>query len=172
VRDVAQAVAGALGGQPAPEERLREADEQHGVDRGDEAVGWDREGTPRLLDPAQVDDGQHDHEADRQRHRMGRERGNRAGDGGNARDDRDGDREDVVDQQRGGGDQGRVLAEVPAAHGVRAATVRIGVTRLAVGGDDDHQQRDDRRSQPRRQIEEPQSPEAEDEDDLLGRVGD
>ena len=60
--------------------------------------------------------------------------------------DRHGDGEDVVGQQRRPGDERRRLAEVLAGHDVGPAARRVGVDRLAVRDDDDHQQDARRRS--------------------------
>ena len=67
---------------------------------------------------------------------------------------------------------GRPPAEVGPADGVRAAAVRIGVAGLPVRRDDDDQQRDDARAPARASGAAAQAAEAEDEQDLLGRVGD
>ena len=52
-----------------------------------------------------------------------------------------------------------------------AAAVRVGAAGLPVGGDDHHQQDDDAEPDPRGQVQQREAAEAEDEDDLLGRVG-
>ena len=52
--------------------------------------------------------------------------------------------QDVVDHQRRRGQQSRAVAQVFGGHGVRAATLRIGLDRLPVAEVDDDQQDDDR----------------------------
>jgi hypothetical protein len=68
------------------------------------------------------------------------ERGHRGGQRRDAGRDRNGHRQHVVDQQRGGGRERRVLADVVLGDEISAASLRVGRHRLAVGGDDDGQQ--------------------------------
>jgi len=93
-----------------------------------------------LLDATQVDDSHQKHANKTERHRVF---GVEASCGANCEDasgDADGDREDVVDQQRCPGNQRRHLAEVLAADHIRAATGRVGVDRLAIAHHHDHHQ--------------------------------
>ena len=55
--------------------------------------------------------------------------------------DADRDGKDVVDEQGGGGDESRPLAQIVMGDDIGAAAVRIGMYGLPVGGaDDDHEQ--------------------------------
>ena len=88
------------------------------------------------------------------------------------RGDRDGDGEDVVGEERRGGDESGHDAEVLPRDGVRAAAAGIGEDRLPVReGDEDEQPDDDGRD--RDDVRERDGAEdREDEEGLLGGVGD
>jgi hypothetical protein len=167
-----EAIVGAFGRDPRAEGDLREAHDQHGVDRNHEPVGGHRERSSRLLDAAQVDHSQEPDEPNRERDGVMGERGHRARDGGHARNYRHGNGEHVVDQQRRGRDQRCVFTEIVATHGVGAASVRVCEAGLTIGSDDDQQQQDHRCRQPRREVEQGQPPKPKDQHDLLGGVRD
>jgi hypothetical protein len=65
-------------------------------------------------------------------------------DGEDACGHRDGDGEQVVDQDRGTGDQCRIDAKVLACDDVRSPVHRVGLHRLAVARDDDEHQEGNR----------------------------
>jgi len=65
-----------------------------------------------------------------------------------------------------------VRPQVLAADGVRASAVGVGEAGLAVRRDDDREQRDDADRDPGGEVEQGKATEAEDQDDLLGGVGD
>ena len=101
--------------------RTRDPGPDHGVHHRDEGVGRQRERDPGLADPAQVDERE---QQDNQRARArpcARQRGRGRGDREHAGGDRHRDREDVVDEQRRGGDEARQRAEVLLRDDVRAA---------------------------------------------------
>ena len=167
---LANLVVGALGRDAVAEADLHEGDERASRRRQHEAVRGDREGAPGLLDPAQVDRGQEDHAADRERDGMRRKGRDGARHGGHTGHHRDRDRQHVVDQQARGGDQRRVLAEVVAADRVGAAAVRIGVAGLPVRGDHDHSSSTTAAADPGGEVQERDPAEPKHEHDLLGGV--
>ena len=89
--------------------------------RADEDVGRDRERRARLAHAAEVHDHEEDDEADGDLDPPGVERRDRRDDVVDAGGDRHGDREHVVDEQGGGDDDARDLAEVLARDLVVAA---------------------------------------------------
>ena len=152
---------------------LPDAERDEGDHHRDEAVGGDAEGGTRLADAAQVDDHKQRHRGERDGDRVGDERGVGAGDRRNATGDRHGNGEDVVGEERGRGDEARSLAEVFAGDGVRAAAAGIGVHGLLVAQADEHEQRDDD-GRDREDVAQGRHAEgaAEDEEGLVGGVGD
>ena len=90
---------------------------------------------------------------------------------GDGRGRRHGDGHDVVDQQRGGGDQPEDGRQVRARHDVRAAAARIGATDLPVRHRHDGQQDRDRDRDLDRQEHRARARQQQDAQDLLGRVG-
>ena len=74
---------------------------------------------------------------------IGKHARQRRGDGGDAGGNAHGDRQDVIDQQRGRGHQAREDPEVVLGDDVRAPAFRVRANRLAVRADDDgDEQRD------------------------------
>ncbi len=163
----------------APEvasDALHHGEDEHEDDGDDVEVGRQREEPSRLLHAAQVR--QRDDDEERQAeldplvgHPVElRDRD----DGGRAGRDRDGDGQDVVDEQRGTGDERRDPAEVLAADDVGPAAARVGEDRLAVGEDDDHEQDRHRDGDRREDVEallEARRAGRGDEQDLFRRVG-
>ena len=98
--------------------------------------------------------------------------GNGRGDRCDSGDDGYGDGEHVVDQQGAGGRQPGRLPEVGAGDGVGAAAVRVGPAGLPVGGDHHREKGDDDGCDVPGQVEEGEPAEAQDEQNLLGGVGD
>ena len=120
-----------------------QADGQHRPEDDDVHVGGAGEQAAGLLHAPQVGDRHEGDEAQADRDPLGPQLGERRGDGRHAGRHRHRDGQDVVDEQRGAGHEGRHLAEVVAAHDVRAAAARVGVDRLAVAGDHQHEQHHD-----------------------------
>ena len=94
------------------------------------------------------------------------ERGDRC----NARRGRDRDREDVVDQERGGRDQAGHSAKVVARDDVAAAAVRIRLDHLQLGEDNNRKHPDDRECDRHGEREGRDTGEGEDPHRLLGRI--
>ncbi len=90
--------------------------------------------TPRRFATRQEDD-----EGDRETHLVRLERGHGGRQSEHARGDRDGDGEDVVDEERRRRDEARQPSEVVLGDDVGAAARLVGVHRLRVGEDDDRQ---------------------------------
>src|SRR5205823_8900155 len=126
------------------EKALHEPDGDQREHRRDEGVGGEREGKPRLTDAAQVDQDDYAETAEREQDLVGLERGRQRSDREDARSDRDGYREHVVGQQRGGADEARKSAEVVLGDDVGAAARLVGLHRLAIRRDNDREQRRDR----------------------------
>ena len=78
----------------------------------------------------------------------------------------------VVGEQRAADDEAEVAAEVGARDLVVTAAARVGVHVLPVRGDDRQHQHDDARGDPRREVDEGQSTQGEDKQNLLGRICD
>ena len=109
-------------------------------------------------------------EADR--HGRRGERRERRGERADAGGDRDRDGERVVDDERGAGDEARVRAEVRARHGVGPAATGVRVDDLAVGEDEDREQRDDGERDRQHEVQRARTGEGQHDDDRLGPVGD
>ena len=137
----------------------------------DKEIGRHGEGRARFLDPAQVDDHDHEDQPHRQVHPVGVQGGERRGDLRHARGDRHGHGEDVVGQQRGACGLRGQLAQVVAGHDVGAAAARIGVNGLLVRHGDDQQQGGDG-DRDREHVAEGQAAAGrQDDQDLLRGVG-
>ncbi len=100
----------------------------------------------------------------------GRERGGhrRGGGAGADRDD-----QNIADDKRSARDNARPFAEVVEGDGIGAASLRIGVDRLAVADDEDDEQRD-QRADDRKEVSEGRGAEhgKQDQQDLFPRIGD
>ncbi len=125
---------------PAAGDAAHDAHHHHDQHRGHEAVGREGEEEAGLPHAAQVHQGEkHEHQqADRHLVRLQRGHGRRQGQ--HARHDAHRHGEHVVNQQRRGGHEAGVRAQVLAGHDVGPAAVRVGVDGLPVGEDDDGQQ--------------------------------
>ena len=141
--------------------------------RGDnEEVRRDREDAARLADASQVPDHQQRDESERQLHAVDVPVGECRCERRDARRDADRHRQDVVDQQRAGGDERRHFAEVVLRDDVRAAARRVRVDRLAIGEDHDRQNRCDHERDRAREAERRGADEHQHAEDFLGRVRD
>ena len=172
VGDIAKLIARALRAEPVAEQDLDGRRRRASRRRRRRSRRSARRRRARTPDPAQVRHHEDDHESERQLDRVRGEARHGARDRGHSGDDRDGDREHVVDQKRRGRGQGRVLAEVGTADRVGTAAVWIGLAGLAIGGDHDRKQQHDGGRDPRRQVEQRETAETQHEHDLLGRIGD
>ena len=128
----------AVGGEGA--DRSDDDDEQQGAD---EEVSGDEEGGAGVLDAAHVDEGEDEQDGEAEGERVRLKRGERGDQRSDAGGDADRGVEDVVDHERGGGEQAGDLAEVLGGDRVAAAAVGIGVDGLEVGEEDDGEQDDD-----------------------------
>src|SRR5690606_2081680 len=97
--------------------------------------------------------------------------GRGGGDGSDAGRNAHRDRQGVVDQQRGPGDQGRAGAEVVLGHGVGAAAQGVGEVRPAVGEAVDDEQRGDGAADRDDVAIRRGSGEDEEQEDVLGGIG-
>jgi len=116
--------------------------------------------------------GEHDHESDRDLDPPGVEHRERGDDIVHAGGDRHRDGEDVVDDEGTCSHERGALSELVLRDGIRAAATGIGVDRLSVGRDDDREQCDDREPDVRRPGQRGGAAENEDQQDLVGRIGD
>ena len=107
--------------------------------------GRQHEGEAGFLDAAHVDDRDdgENQEAERQLVRL--QAGDRADQRRDTGGDADGRGEDVVDHQRGSGEQTGARSEVLAGDGVGTAAVGVGLDGLAIAEVENEQQREDRR---------------------------
>ncbi|MFT3853954.1 MAG: hypothetical protein QM733_14605 [Ilumatobacteraceae bacterium] len=155
------------------DEDADEADDDQQDQRADVDVRRRGEQRAGLLEAAQVGDGHRDDAQQADRHGPLRVEADRGADRQHATGDADGDGEDVVDEQRRAGDERRDRPEVLLGDDVAAATARVGEDRLAVAGDDDHQQDTDddgdRHELGERRQADPGLADEHDED-LVGRV--
>src|SRR5262249_26854433 len=101
---------------PAPETRAH-----HEREGAYEEIGGDGEYTSRLADTAEIREGGEGEEAPPEGDAMRVERGERRGKGGPSRRHAHRDGEDVVDQERGGGNESRGGPEIGPGHDVGAA---------------------------------------------------
>ena len=98
------------------------------------------------------------------RHRRG-ERGHTGGDA-------DGNGDDIAEEQRGAGGEGRQLPEIVLGDDVGAATRRVRLDRLPVGDTDDQEQGDDARADGQAERERAQAGQEQHVQNLLRGVGD
>ncbi len=90
--------------------------------------------------------------------------------GEDAGGDADGNRQDVAGQQGGRRDQGRPRAKIVLTDDVGAATLGIGLDRLAIGNRDDREQEGDREGDGQGQRQCPGAGQDQDPQDLLGGI--
>ena len=153
------------------EHRAHEPVADHCQDADHEEVGGRGEHAGRLADATEVPERDPRDGQDAQDDAVGIQLRQRRGQGGDARDDRHGYRQDVVDQQRRRRGQGGVDAEVVLGDEIGAAPLRVRRDRLAVGDDDHRQQRGDAQRHGKRVAERRAAREDEHQQDFLGRIG-
>ena len=145
---VVAAPCGACGGTtgagfPPLRNSLDQAHANRAQKAADEQIGGNHEQIPRFTHAAQID--QRDGGEDAQTNasvccsKLGTAETKRTDSGGDA----DGHHQDVVDNQRRGGQQRDILSQVLSRHRVGAAASRIGGDGLKVGNVDNDQQRND-----------------------------
>ncbi len=98
----------------------------------DEEICRQGEDPSRLADAAEIAEHDHEHESEGHLDAVDVPFRKRRRDRRHARRDADGDRQDVVDQERARGDERRRLAEIVLRDDVRAAAAWIGVNGLAI----------------------------------------
>ena len=106
-------------------------------------IGRNSEGSARFAHAAEIEDGDHDQNADAERDRVRKQGWNCRNQSADSRGNAHGGGENVVGKQRGRGEQAGRCAKIEARHGVRAAAGGIGRDGLAIGEIHDHEQRDD-----------------------------
>ncbi len=111
--------------------------------RRDEQVRRQQEREPRLARAPQVDEREERQDRQAQSERVRQERRDRRDERADARGDADRDVEDVVERERGAGEQRPALPEVLLRDRVRAAAVRVRGDGLPVREVDDEQDGDD-----------------------------
>ncbi len=111
--------------------------------RADKKICGKREDQARIAHPAQIEDGDHDQNADAEANRVRQQRRHRRHQRAHARRNPHGGREDVVGEQRRRGQQPGLRAKVETRHGIRAAAGGIRGDGLPIREVDDHEQRDD-----------------------------
>jgi len=127
-----------------PRRHLRKTDDDHEADGPHVQIRGHGERSAGLARAAQVQGRQDDHERDRDRHLMAEESRDSGRDVAGARRDRDGDRQDVVDQQGRGDKQTPGTPQVRGHDLVVTTARRVGVHRLTVRRDHDREHdRDD-----------------------------
>jgi hypothetical protein len=111
--------------------------------RANKKVGGDEEGRSGVLYPAHIDQGEDEQDGEAEGEGVGFEPGK--GRDQRTHTSRDADRriENVVDHQRGGGQQAGIGPEILRRDRIAAASVRVRVDRLQVGNEDDDQQPND-----------------------------
>ncbi len=147
-----------------------EAVGEHAPEAHHEEVGRDREEIARLPQAPKVhgrDPGDEEHA---ERDAIVVEDGERGGDGGHARGHAHRDRQHVVDEQRGPGDEPGHLAQVVLGDDVGAAALGIGQDGLPVRADHDRDQHRDREPDRNRVDERGGARDHQDQQDLLGGV--
>ena len=152
--------------------RVDEPDTDDQEDREHEQVGRCGKHRAGLAETAHVDGEDRCEHDDSQHDRVRSDARDRRGDGRNTGRDRHRDREHVVDDQPGRGEQSRQLAEVLACDRVGAASVRVGADRLAVGQPDGEHQHADRERDWDRVRERAGSGDDEHGQHCLGSIGD
>ena len=120
------------------------SDDDHEKQRPDEEVRGDEEGRAGVLDSAHIDERENQQDREAEAEGVGLEARDCGHEGTNAGGYADGRIQDVVDHERGGGEQPRLLPEILGGDGVAATPVRVGIDGLAVGEEDDREQADDR----------------------------
>ena len=133
-------IVGSRGGSTEMARRhLREANDNHETDRKHVHVRGHSKGAARFTGTAQVERRQNDDESNRDGDFMTEQRWHGCGDVTGTRGNRDGDRQDVVDQQSRGHKESPGTPEVRGHNLIIAATRRIGVDSLPVGSNHDCQ---------------------------------
>ena len=155
-----------------PRRHLRKTDDDHEADGPHVQIRGHGERSAGLARAAQVQGRQDDHERDRDRHLMAEESRDSGRDVAGARRDRDGDRQDVVDQQGRGDKQTPGTPQVRGHDLVVTTARRVGVHRLAVRSDHDGQHESHNDAHPHRLQRSHGSGERECQEDFVGRVGD
>ena len=151
---------------------LRETDDDHETDGTHVQVGGHGERATGLARAAQVQGGQDDDERNRDRHLIAEEGRDGRCDVVGARRNRDGDRQDVVNQQCRGHEQTPGTAQVRGDDLVITTARRVGVHRLTVGGDHDRKHDRDDYAHPHGLKRGHRTGEREGEEDFVRRVGD
>ena len=155
-----------------PRRHLRETDDDHEADGPHVQIRGHGERATGLARAAQVQSGQNDDERNRDRHLMAKKSRDGRRDVVGARRNRDGDRQDVVDQQRRGHEQAPGAAQIGGHDLVVAAARRVGVHRLTVRRDHDREHERDDDAHPHGLKRGHRTGEREGEEDFIRRVGD
>ena len=155
-----------------PQCKARQADYNRDVHHHDEEVGRDGEDRPGFLDAAQIDEHDEHHQRDGDPDPLRIERRKRGSDLRDTRRDRDGDRQDVIGEQRRAGRLCGQLAQVIARDDVGAAAAGIRVDRLLVRQGQDGEQDDDPDGQRHRKGQPGHARARKDQHQFLGRVRD
>ena len=148
-----------------------QTERDHADDADQEEVGRHGEDAARFPNPAQVEQRHQDDESQTERDPMVAELRHRRGQRGHAGGDADRHGDDVAEQERGAGGQGRQLPKVVLGHDVGAAARRVRLDRLPVGDADDQEQGDDAHPDWQAQRKRPQPGQEQDVQDLLRGVG-
>ena len=152
----------------------RDADESHddqNEEPDDERICRDREDRPRFADATEVQQRDDRHEPDGQLDAERVQLRDRRGDREHAGGDRDSDRKDVVDGERGRRGEPGDVPEVLARDDVRAAAARVRLDRLTVRERHDREQDADGERDRDRARERAGPGDGEDEQDFVGRIG-
>ena len=149
-----------------------QAADDHRRHRQDEQQRRDREDLRRLRDAPQVQAGDEGEHGQAQPDPGAIEHGERGVEGLDAGRHADGRVQHVVDDQRRGGDQAGLGAQVRLGHGVRAAAVGKRRDHLAVGHHEHGEQDDDRAGDRQRVVQGGGAGRDQDDEDGLGAVGD
>ena len=151
---------------------LRKTNDDHQADGSHVQVGGHGECTTGLARAAQVQGRQDDDERNRDRHLMAEESRDGGRDVAGARRDRDGNRQDIVDQQCRGHEQAPGTAQVRGDDLVIATARRVGVHRLTVRRDHDREHDRDDDAHPHGLKRCHRTGERKGEEDFVRRVGD
>ena len=154
------------------EDDLHHRNHDRACQQENEGVRGDREDGAGFTHATQVDEGDEENDANRQRHGVGTKAFIQGRQGIDPRRHRDGDGEHVIHEQRGRRDQSRADPQVFVRDDVRAAAVGVGPHRLPVAGDDDGQEDSDGDGDRQRPLHSARAGEQQNEEDLLRRVGD
>ena len=158
-------------GAVSPAQGMDQADADDGQEADDEDDGGQEKGTGALPQSSQVEDGDEQEDAQAHLDRVMRRGGKGRGEGAHAGGDGDGHRQGVVDDEGGAGQLADPGTEVVTRHGVGAATVRVGVDHLAVGGHQDDQEDDDGDGDGQDEVERGGARRGQDDQDGLGPIG-